>query len=252
MPLPASPIPARWRCLDAFTLKVLAMVLMLLDHAWGILPGAPGWMTAAGRIAFPIFAFQLAEGFFHTHDRHRYLKRLFVFALISELPFDRAVEGGWVYPFHQNVLFTFCLAFLCMLALEKIKPKGPAVFWLAAAGVALLGYLAGFITFVDYYGYGVVTVLLFYLFRDKPWGWAVQLAGLLYINWELIGGLVWPVTVFGASFDFPEQGLAVLALIPIWLYNGRQGPHSKAIQYAGYAFYPVHLLALWLVTLLVW
>lgn len=244
MLLPTSPVPARARCLDAFALKLLAMALMLLDHAWAALPGTAGWMTAAGRIAFPVFAFQLAEGFFYTHDRRRYLKRLFVFALLSELPFDRVVEGGWFYPFHQNVLFTFCLAFVCMLALEKARTKRPLVFWLSAAGAALLGYLAGFVTFVDYYGYGVVTVLLFYLFRDKPWGWAVQLAGLVYLNWVLMGGLVWPVTLFGRVFEVPEQGLAVLALAPIWLYNGKQGPHSRSIQLACYAFYPLHLLAL--------
>ncbi len=247
MPLLTSPVPARLRCLDAFTLKVLGMVLMLLDHIWGVVPGAPAWMTAVGRLAFPIFAFRLADGFFLTGDRRLYLQRLFLCAVLSELPFDLAVEGGWFYPFHQNVLFTFCLSFLCMLILERARPKGPVVFWLSAAGVTLLGYLAGFIAVVDYYGYGVVTVLLFYLFRDKPWGWAVQLAALFYINWELIGGLVWPVQLFGRVLEVPEQGLAVLALVPIWLYNGKEGPHGRAVQYACYAFYPAHLLALALV-----
>ena len=244
MPLPVSPVPARWRCLNALTLKLLAMALMFLDHAWAALPGTAAWMTAVGRIAFPIFAFQLAEGFFRTHDRRRYLKRLFGFALLSELPFDRVVEGGWFYPFHQNVLFTFCLAFLCMLVLEKAKAKGPLVFCLSAAGVLAVSFLVGFVTFVDYFGYGIWMVLLFYLFRDVPWGWAAQLAGLVYINWFLIGGLVWPVTLFGQTVEIPEQGLAVLALVPIWLYNGRQDPHSKAIQIACYAFYPLHLVAL--------
>ena len=63
-------------CLDSLTLKLLAMALMLCDHLWAtVLPGVM-WLTAVGRIAFPIFAFQVAEGFQRTHDRKKYLLRM--------------------------------------------------------------------------------------------------------------------------------------------------------------------------------
>ncbi len=240
----------RMKCLDALQLKCIAMALMLCDHAWSTVVPGMNWLTAIGRMAFPIFAFQLVEGFFRTHDRKKYLKRMFLFALISEIPFNLITEGGIFNPFHQNVLFSFCLSLLAMMALEKAREKEKWVFALSFLGVAAVGYLLGFVTFVDYFGYGILTVLVFYLFRGRRFGWLGELVCLFYINWEMIGGLVYEFPIGEYIFVLPEQGLAVLALIPIWLYNGKPGPRSKTVQYACYAFYPAHMLALYLLALL--
>lgn len=65
-------------------------------------------------------------------------------------------------------------------------------------------------------------------------------------------GMTFPVTLLGHTADFPQQALALFALIPIWLYNGKQGPHNKTVRWACYAFYPVHMLilaVLWLYVL---
>jgi len=211
-------------CLDSLTLKLLAMALMLCDHLWAtVLPGVM-WLTAVGRIAFPIFAFQVAEGFQRTHDRKKYLLRMLVFALISEIPFNYLYYSSPVFPFHQNVMFTFFIALLLMLGLEKVRSKGTEMYILA--------------------GSGVVTVLIFYLCRQIPYGWIGEVAGLAFLNCKLLGGMTIPLTLGSWTLEFPEQGLALLALIPIWLYNGRQGAHNKAIQYACYAFYPAHMLIL--------
>lgn len=70
---------------------------------------------------------------------------------------------------------------------------------------------------------------------------------LYWINVNLMGGLLYPISIFGFNFELCQQGLALLALIPIWLYRGRQGYHSKPFQYACYAFYPVHILILGLI-----
>lgn len=226
--------------LSALGLKLLAMALMLCDHLWAALPAAPDLLTHIGRLAFPIFAFQVAEGFARTHDRKRYLLRMLAFAAISEVPFDLFYGGTVFYPFHQNVMFTFTLAILLLLGVEKFRKKGKIPYLLAAVAAMILGYVLGAVTMVDYYGCGVVTVLLFYLCREWKWGWLPELAGLLYLNGVLLAGE--ELTVMG--IPFPEQGLAALALVPILCYRGRQGPHSRAIQYACYAFYPVHMLAL--------
>ena len=231
-------------CLDSLTLKLLAMALMLCDHLWASVASDQAWLTHIGRIAFPIFAFQIAEGFARTHDRKRYLLRMLVFAAVSEIPFNLFYAGTAVYPFHQNVMFTFVLAILLLLGVEKFRAKGRIAYLLAAAAAVFLGYILGTVTMVDYYGSGVVTVLIFYLCRQIPYGWIGEVAGLAFLNCKLLGGMTIPLTLGSWTLEFPEQGLALLALIPIWLYNGRQGAHNKAIQYACYLFYPAHMLIL--------
>lgn len=234
------------KCLNGLQLKILAMVCMVCSHMSGTILWGEHWLDSIGRLAFPIFAFLLVEGFRHTRNFKKYLTRMFVFALVTEIPFNLMAEGGPLYPFHQNVLFTFCIALLMMDRIEKGKSASKPRYALRLAATVVIGYLLGFVTFVDYFGYGVLMVLVFYLFHDKAYGWLAELAAMVYINWEMIGGLVFPTTILGWEVDIPQQGFAVLALIPIWLYNGKRGPHSKGIQYACYAFYPVHMLVLWL------
>mgnify|MGYP000783556992 CR=1 FL=1 len=100
-------------------------------------------------------------------------------------------------------------------------------------------------------GAGVLTVFAFYFFRERKW-WCLlgQLAALYWLNVVVLGGQMYPVTLFGREIELCEQGLALLALVPIWLYRGRQGHHSKAFQYACYAFYPAHMLVLALLTMI--
>ena len=117
--------------------------------------------------------------------------------------------------------------------------------------IVILTTIMGFITIVDYYGFGIMTVYVFYFFRKKQW-WCYlgQLVGLYYINTELLGGLCYNVTLFGHQFEIVQQGFAILSLIPIWLYFGRQGYHRKWFKYFCYAFYPVHMLILALIALM--
>lgn len=229
----------------AFTLHLVAMGLMLCDHLWAsVLSWDP--LTWLGRIAFPIFAFMLVEGYTHTRSVRKYALRLLAFALLSEIPFNFFCSGSWLYPFHQNVMWTLLLSLLCIHLIEITRRRGRL--WLTilvCAGVGLLGYLVGFLAMLDYYGYGVLTVLIFYVFRGRKWYCLLgQLLLLGYMNFEMMGGLVVPVTLFGETHEIAQQGMALLALIPIWLYRGKQGPHNRGIKYFYYAFYPAHLLVL--------
>ncbi len=232
--------------ITSFTLHILAMTFMLSDHLWAtIVTGNADWMTCLGRLAFPIFAFMTVEGFFHTGNRKRYAGRMLVFALLSELPFNLMYSGSLIYPFQQNVLWSFLLCIGLMSLNEKAKSTGR--WWirgLTAAGTIVLGTLAGMLTFMDYMHYGVWMVLAFYFLRGNQWwNYAAQLLMMILINKE-VGGQVYPLELFGRELFFPQQCFAVFALLPIWLYNGRQGYHSKWFQYLCYAFYPVHMLLL--------
>ena len=232
--------------LTAAVLHIIAMTLMLMDHLWATLLPAKEWLTCAGRVAFPIFAFMAVEGYFHTRSFKKYILRMLMFAVLSEIPFDLMYGGTWFYPVHQNVLWTFLLSLLGVWLMEQVRKKGKTwMYLLVCVLVVLAGLVLGTLCMVDYYGAGVLTVFVFYFLHGRKW-WCFlgQLAALYWLNVELLGGLMYPVQLFGMEFELCQQGLALLALIPIWLYRGRQGYHSKPFQYLCYAFYPVHMLLL--------
>lgn len=235
--------------LSVAALHILAMAFMLMDHLWATLLPAQEWLTCVGRIAFPIFAFMAVEGYFHTHNLKKYLLRMLIFAVISEVPFDLMYGGTWFYPVHQNVIWTLMMGLVGIHLMETVrKKKSTFVYILVSAIVVILGGLLGTLSMVDYYGIGVLTVFIFYFFRGRKW-WCLlgQMLALYWVNVELLGGLMYPIRLFGMEFELCQQGLALLALLPIWLYRGRQGYHSKPFQYFCYAFYPIHMLVIVLV-----
>ncbi len=230
-------------------LHVLAMGLMLCDHLWATIVPGNNWLTCIGRLAYPIFAFMLVEGYFHTSNLKRYVLRLLAFAVISEIPFNLMYSSSVIYPFHQNVIWTLLIGLWMIHLNEKSRNTGKWSLRIAVIiGTILLGMLLGLISFADYNAAGVLTILVFYFFRGKKW-WCYlgQLAGLYYINFEMLKGLVFPVTFLGNSFEIPQQGLAILSLIFIWLYRGRKGYSSKWFQQLCYWFYPAHMVLLWLI-----
>lgn len=227
-------LPEKARVLDGSILKLLAVILMLIDHTGAVIVSRYPQivlftvlgkvvtlyklMRMVGRVAFPLFAFLLVEGFLHTHDRRRYALRLGVFALLSEVPFDLAIRGKVLEWTHQNVFITLCLGILGMWALERFRGKGwkQLLSLLALYGVAMVSRC-------DYGVRGYGFVLLLYLLREQPISRAVIGAGCLSSTWQ-----------------------AGLAFVPTAFYNGRRGfIRGRLLQYAFYLFYPLHLLLLY-------
>ena len=230
--------------ISADVLRILALLFMLLDHLWAtIIPGG-FWMTCVGRMTFPIFAFQLTEGFIYTSDRKRYALRLLIFALISEIPFNLIQGSSIFYPFHQNVIFTLLLGFVALLGVERAERGGIKQI---ATGIliVLLALLLSAVGFVDYGPLGILTVLIFYIFRRLPYTRLWELAAMILLNVVLFEGQTLPLTLAGHEFFFPVQGFAVFSMFFIWLYNGQKQIHSRAFQYGCYIFYPAHLLVLY-------
>lgn len=229
--------------LTSVSLHMIAMVIMMIDHSKKIFPDAV-FLSSIGRIAFPIFAFLLVEGYFHTRDFKKYATRLLLFALISEIPFDLMVSGTAFYLSHQNVLWTFLIGLGLIFINEQVKKHGNLFLRVfTTVGTVILGYYIGMLTNVDYMQAGVLTVLTFYFFRKRTW-WCflLQLVSLIYLNFAMLGSYAVEFTLFGQNISFPRQGFAVLALLPIWLYRGKQGAHNKWLQRFYYSFYPGHML----------
>ena len=236
----------------SFSLHILAMAFMLCDHLWGTIVPGNDWLTCIGRLTFPIFAFLLVEGYFHTRNLKKYALRLLIFALISEIPFNLAMGSRIFYPIHQNVLWSFLISLGLIHWNEKARKSGRLGKRILVGTLSvILGFLVGLLTFVDFYHAGILMVLTFYFIRGKKWWhFAGQLLCLWYINMEILGGYGYELVIGGKTFFLMRQGFALLALIPIWLYRGRQGHHSKAFRYFCYGFYPAHLLILGLLKFL--
>lgn len=227
-------------------LHILAMGFMLCDHLWGTIVPGNDWLTCIGRVAFPIYAFLLVEGYFHTKNLKKYVSRLLIFAILSEIPFNLAMGSRVFYPIHQNVLWSFLIALWLIHLNEKARKSGKLWKRILTGGLTVaLGYILGLVTMVDFYHAGILMVLVFYFFRGRKW-WNLlgQIVFLWYINTELLGGYGYQFQLWGQTHFFQRQGFAMLGLIPIWLYRGKQGYHNKFIQYGCYAFYPLHLLIL--------
>ena len=235
--------------LDSTALRLLAILFMVLDHLWATVVPGNLWLTFLGRLAFPIFAFQLCEGYRHTGDFRRYRRRLLVFALLSEIPFNLFYAGSVIFPFHQNVLFTLLLGLLAMRQADMLR-REEGIKKKSLRCLALLLILAGgVVLFPDYGLMGVMTVLCFFVFRDHR---LFQLAAMAVLNIFAFKGQTIPVSLGALAFDFPIQGFALLALPLIWLYNGEKGPGGKGLRLFWYIFYPLHMLALYFIQRIVW
>ena len=306
-----------FRCLSAAVLKWTAILTMLIDHVGaavlaGLAKKHQGWGVGVfsrdfyyatrviGRIAFPIFCFLLIEGLFHTRSRWKYLFRLGLFAVISEIPFDLAFQGTLLEFGSQNVFFTLFFGLLCITCIryfaetkrdcEKFRP----LFYLAAV---LSGPFMAFMVFHDsmighimslmkikmevfmFYAVGEAAVVctILFLFLGRKWDTAQR---------NTFAGIILSLVIFCALADFLRtdyggcgvltiailyllrrhkmrafavacleitlfsvaEVTAFLMLIPVAFYNGKRG--AKINKYVFYAFYPVHIGLLYLITLL--
>ncbi|MCD8021884.1 MAG: conjugal transfer protein TraX [Lachnospiraceae bacterium] len=222
------------------TLKLIAIITMLIDHTGATvifsiarLPAVLGdaalrstWQNIysvsrdIGRLAFPIFCFLLVEGFLHTRSPRKYAARLFLFALISEVPFDIALKGSWYYPDKQNVYFTLLIGLLVLIAIRWITDDGHRPVLLSVLPIALGMFVAWQID-TDYNFKGVFLIAILYLMRQSR----------LY---QCVGGAA------AIAWELP----APIAFIPVYFYNGKRG---FSLKYFFYWFYPVHLMLLYVI-----
>lgn len=223
--------------MSVFVLKVLAILAMLTDHIAAVfVTGEPKLyllMRGFGRIAFPIFCFLIVEGYFHTRNVKKYMARLAVFAVVSEIPFDLCFYHKLFYLQHQNVFFTLLLGLVAIYAYEEIKKRYSESYLkmvlLQFAGI-ILAMTAAWLLCTDYSMLGILIIMAFHINRGNK----IQTAISFMIVTLCLGNEI--------------QYLSLLALVPIFLYNGKKGP---SMRYVFYVFYPAHLLILYAISMLV-
>ncbi|MCI9593683.1 MAG: hypothetical protein HFG51_05945 [Lachnospiraceae bacterium] len=237
---------SKWKLpeLTGRMLKLLALVSMVADHIGVIiveqrllnrrvssfaLPLAFGlswkqWFYAdrflrcIGRLAFPIYLYFLVEGFLRTRNKKAYGIRLFLFALLSEIPFDYAIFGQWYYPAYQNVIFTLCIAFLTLCAMHKYRHRTGLLFVFPTIGAMMASVLH-----VDYGAVGVLMAVILYVYRGS--------------RQQLVAG-----AAIAALESLSLYGTAALSFFLIRAYCGNEGKWPG--KYFFYFAYPGHLLLL--------
>jgi len=216
--------------MSSFVLKIIAIISMLIDHVGVTIYGGFSFFNYLGRFAFPIFCFQLVQGYQHTSNIKKYFSRLLVFAIISQVPFSYFLYLT-TGEFHTlNIFFTLTLGLLAIYLFDKcpIKIFG---FGFAVACAFIAHYLH-----MDYGYYGVLLIFALYLLRDNKI--------LMSIAFIVLSIIKFIPTFIATNFYYPNIILCIftcLALIPILFYNGEQG---KKLKYFFYAFYPLHLILL--------
>ncbi|MCR5734566.1 MAG: conjugal transfer protein TraX [Lachnospiraceae bacterium] len=232
--------------LSGSTLKMIAYVLMIIDHSAAMLVmpyieqnvgnipyerlafllNLHDIMRKVGRIAFPIFCFLLVEGYVHTKNIYKYEASILVTALVSEPFFDLALHRQPIYWGYQNVCFTLFVCLVVVHVVDKCVLKSDyniflkmLIFAAATCGSMQLLYLMK----TDYSYKGVFAVTLMFLFR-----------------------MIRPVALFAGEAIFDYEPTAFFSIIPLMLYNGKRGFKTK---YLFYLVYPGHLFLIWLVSL---
>jgi hypothetical protein len=223
--------------LDTNFLKLVAIISMAVDHVAKIFFPGNMALEIIGRIAFPLFAYCIVVGCLYTHDIKKYILRLAVFAVISQLFFGLAfhpsVEEFWSEILALNIFFTLIAGVLAVTALMNIKKN----WWMLIIAVAM-EILVG----LDYGFYAIVMMAIFYLCRNKTW-FSAPLVIVWMVLWQGLGDFVY---IGGIGFD--KQFFAILALPLIYI---RTNFSPKIHKYFFYVFYPAHLLLLFLIRIII-
>lgn len=231
-------------------LKIIACISMLIDHIGYVLFPQFKILRFIGRIALPIFAFFIAEGCRYTKSRPKYLLRVFSLAMLCQaVYFIEELISGTFDGIYLNILFTLSMSIvLCCLYLNaesSYKEKRNLSFTLNCSGFIVLSAVFAYICFygrsfafpikIDYGFAGVMLPLFALIFTDKKKRFILFSCGLIIFNIATFENMhyIW---------------FSLFSLIPLYLYNGEKGHFSKNIVF--YAFYPLHMAAVYGVKLL--
>ncbi|QEY34394.1 hypothetical protein FL966_04615 [Caproiciproducens galactitolivorans] len=207
-------------------IKILAIVTMLIDHIGAIFFPQIPLFRIIGRLSFPLFCFFIAQGVLYTSNVRAYLGRLFLFALLSEIPYDLAFYSTIWNPQKQNVFFTLFFGLAAISFLRTFLETKPFL----ACTLAVIPVLTAEVLHTDYGWFGVTLVILFYCLRD------VKTKGVLLF------------VLFNTGYSFLTGTIklyAAAAGVPILFYSGKKGKPDW--KYFFYVFYPAHLLLLYFV-----
>lgn len=219
--------------MNSFVLKLIAIITMTFDHAGDVFIKHFSWLNYIGRIAFPLFAFQISEGYIHTKNKKNYLIRLLALAIVSQFPF-MLFRSTYTSGFALNIFATLFIGLIAIIGYEECSIRINK--WIGLLLVISLASTANFLK-TDYGAWGVLVIFVFHIFKDN-----IKYRDLAYIALVLFRYL--PNIIY-YNFAYQYILLCIGTLIPllfIHFYNGKKGLDTKYILYG---YYPVHLMVLY-------
>lgn len=229
-------------------LKAIAYISMLIDHIGYVLFPDILVFRIIGRLAMPIFAFFIAEGIRYSKSYPKYLIRLFITALISEIPFRLCFEGTINGPFYpKNVLVTLFLGALALILTQIMIKKGLSK--ILCVIPCLCACILAILMETDWSYLGILMIFVFFFFKEKKANMVIGIVLIYiaafmtdYLDTVMKLGLVSP-------FNFLIHLFGLVALVPIVYYNGE---YTKSkLRYLMYLFYPLHLIVIYLISTLI-
>lgn len=237
--------------MTSFLLKIIGIITMLSDHVGDAIIGHFSKFNLIGRISFPIFAFQTVQGYLHTKNFKKYMVRMFIFALISQIPFVLFLST-FTEEIYLNIFFTLLLGLSTLFTYEKCKNR------LIGFLVVIICSIIGKLIKVDYGAFGILLIFNFYFFENE-FNRVFKFQSIKLFNKNIkckkpLMAITTIVLCFASyipsiielpvfATHYLKCGLFTsLSLVFILAYNNKQGPKSK---YLFYIFYPLHLLILY-------
>lgn len=263
-------------------LKIFAMISMFIDHtACSIVNKYLSTVTdyetymkithlrdalvIIGRLAFPVFCYQLVQGFYNTRSRKKYAYNLLLFALLSEIPFDCFFYGQFFNLGYQNVIWTLLIGYLAIWTMEFIDKRINSVEWSVVGNIlkslaGIMYVLLANIMRTDYKGYGVLLIISIYLFYSNRECMCLFAPIIFIIAYYLINvmrrteyafffGGVTNLTMDGILSSVILECYCIISFGLIYFDNHKRKMKGRA-KYLGYAFYPLHLILLYMAKLL--
>ncbi len=223
-----------------FAIKIVAIILMVIDHVGYILMGNMPLLRLVGRISFPLFAFLLVNGYYHTTDRKKYLVRMIVMALVSEVFYDFTFHRNILDIYGQNVFFTLTVGLISFIVTDKFKEivskKIDGIVQKLVIAVGEVGILGCFMILnrfirADYGWYGILLIYLLYLtYGTKLRNKFMMVLAIGFANF---------VNIILANGVF--QAYSILSVTFIMFFEEKKVNVPKPVKIGCYLFYPIHL-----------
>lgn len=223
--------------MSSFLLKIIACFTMLLCHIPFVYPQYSVPLMYIGKISFPLYAFLISEGYVHTRNFSKYLTRLIVFGVISQIPAYLLFVGKSFNGLYLNIFFTLALGLLGIRIYDKIKSK-----YISIPLIILLAVLAELLKF-DYGAFGVLMIVCFYVFKRNKLNMVLSQMFLMFILY-MKKMSYYTFSLFNLQYILFQLLFSVISLTIILTYNGKKGKSSGKIKLMFYFFYPVHLIIL--------